>query len=157
MTDKTPPSPVDMQDPLPEASWLWRRVFVFVVTTVLLVFVWFVVEHLAVTALLWPRGGIEALKDVARYLLLFAWMLATYYLLAPSAEQLTKLVQSANLLRSGVQIAGRQIIAPDGSSDTATTVGQPPAPPIPGQGAPKQAPPRGEQRGADEGPPWDRK
>lgn len=157
MTDTPPPVPNDIQDPLPEANWLWRRVFVFVVSSVLLAFVWFAVGYLADTANAAPRAGIEALKDVIRYLLLFAWMLSTYYLLAPSAEQLTKLVQSANLLRSGVQIAGRQIIDRDGSSDTATTVGKPPAPPIPGQGAPKQPPARGEQRGTDEGPPWDRK
>lgn len=145
MTDKTSPPSVDLQDPLPEASWLWRRVFTFVAMSVLLGFVYFGMTHLAATALQSPTAGIEALKDVIRYLLLFAWLLATYYLLAPSAEQLVKLVQVSSLLKDGVKIAGRQIVQNDGSSDTATTIGKPPAPPVPQPVA------------VESDPPWDKK
>jgi hypothetical protein len=125
-----PTNPMDLQDPLPEANWLWRRVFCFAVVAVLMFFVYGSVDRLGRVAILSPAQGIPALVTVTKSILFLAMLTITYYLLAPSAEQLTKLVKTASLLKSGVQMASRTIMRPD-KTETATTVGLPPAPPVP--------------------------
>lgn len=119
---------VDIQDPLPESNWLWRRVFSFLLVAALMGFLWKTIDNLAATALLNPDIGIGALLKVCRYLCLFAFMVVTYYLIAPSAEQVVKMFKTAALLRSGVQIAQRSVESPSGRKETASTVGQPPQP-----------------------------
>ena len=99
---------VDVQDPLPESNWTWRRVFVFVVMLILLFFVWGAVDRLGKVAVLEPARGIPALVSVTKSILFLALVLATYYLLAPSAEQLTRLVKTASLLKGGVSVGGKQ-------------------------------------------------
>jgi hypothetical protein len=131
MTDASPKLP-DIQDPLPESSWFWRRVFCFLVVAVLLFFVWGAVDRLGKVAILAPDRGIPGLVSVTKSILFLAMLTITYYLLAPSAEQLTKLVKTASLLKSGVQIASKSLVRTPGSRvETASTVGIAPAPPIP--------------------------
>lgn len=132
MTDKTPSLIADVQDPLPEANWLWRRVFCFAVTAVLLFFMWGAVDRIGKVAVVLPVQGIPALVTFSKWTIGFAGLVVTYYLLAPSAEQLTKLVKTASLLKAGVQMASRTIQRPD-KTETASTVGIPPvvaAPPV---------------------------
>lgn len=150
MTDATPA--VDLQDPLPESNWLWRRVFVFVVTTVVLWMVWGAITRLGASAMLQPALGVPALLTLCKWLLSMVAIMATYYMIAPSAEQVIKMMKTATLLRSGVQIAGRQ--ATDGTrTETSKTVGLPPLP-EPGPGAAKPNLPSSDSGPPDEGPPW---
>lgn len=145
----------DLQDPLPESNWLWRRVFVFAVTACVLWMVWGAIDRLGASAMLRPEIGIEALLTLCKWLLAMLGLVITYYMIAPSAEQIVKMLKTAALLRSGVQVAGKHIVhGRDGSTETAKTIGLPPAPPAPvteAQSALLTATDGGE---ADEGPPW---
>lgn len=154
MTDTTKP-PVDLQDPLPEASWLWRRVFVFATTAAVFWMLWAAIDRLAAVALAAPTLGVPALLSLCKWIIGFSGLMATYYMVAPSAEQIVKLLKTAALLRSGVPVAGSRVSAtPSGRVKEAKTVGMPPAPPIPGPGdaiAHSSVPTQPED---DEGPPW---
>lgn len=154
MTDTTKPT-VDLQDPLPEASWLWRRVFVFATTAAVFWMLWAAIDRLAAVALAAPHLGVPALLSLCKWIIGFSGMMATYYMVAPSAEQIVKMLKTAALLRSGVQVAGSRVSdSHSGRVEEAKTVGMPPAPPIPGPGeaiAPSGVPTQPED---DEGPPW---
>lgn len=150
MTDTTPV--VDLQDPLPESNWFWRRVFVFVVTAAVLWMVWGAIDRLGTVAALRPEIGVKALLSLCKWLLAMVALMATYYMIAPSAEQVVKMMKTATLLRSGVQIAGRQ--ASDGKrTEIVKTVGRP-APPAPGPVASKPDSPSPDSGPSDDGPPW---
>lgn len=135
MSDGPTPQ-VDLQDPLPESSWVWRRAFVFATTAAVLFMLWGAIDRLAAVALSAPQLGVPALLSLCKWIIGFSGMMATYYMVAPSAEQITKMVKTAALLRGGVQVAGRQRVGADGSTETAKTVGRPPAPPVPATEAP---------------------
>jgi len=131
---------LDAQDPLPEASWLWRRVFTFAVTFAVLWMLWQSIDRLATVALTDPQRGVPALLSLCQWIIGFSAMMVTYYMVAPSAEQIVKIGHMAGMLRSGVQFASHQSIStPAASMDTAATAGTPPAPPVPpllGEAAP---------------------
>lgn len=131
MPDLTMP---DLQDPLPESNWMWRRIFVYVVTAVLLWFLWGAIDRLGGVAILYPRQGVPALLSLCRWIMAFNILMVTYYLLAPSAEQMTKMIHMAALLRSGVQFASRSVQDGDHKEVAATAAvpPQPAAPPISG-------------------------
>lgn len=154
MTDTTKPV-VDLQDPLPESSWLWRRVFVFATTAAVFWMLWGAIDRLAAVALAAPTLGVPALLSLCKWILGFSGLMATYYMVAPSAEQIVKLLKTAALLRSGVQVAGSRVSdAHSGRVEEAKTVGMPPAPPIPGPGDAKAASDAPSAGSDDEGPPW---
>lgn len=134
MSDRSP-SEMDIQDPLPESNWLWRRVFCFAVTAVLLFFMWGAVDRIGKVASALPAAGIPALVTFSKWTISFAGLVVTYYLLAPSAEQMTKMLKTASLLKSGVQMASRAVHRP-GKTETTTTVGKPPVAPPPPEGPP---------------------
>ena len=84
--------------------------------------------------MLQPELGITALLTLCKWLIGMVGLMVTYYMVAPSAEQITKMFKTAALLRSGVQVAGKQTVSTHGShTETAKTVGLPPAPPVPGE------------------------
>lgn len=117
----------ELQDPLPESNWLWRRIFCFAVTAVLLFFMWGLVDRVGKVAVVMPEKGIPALVIFSKWTIAFAGLVVTYYLLAPSFEQMTKMVKTASLLKSGVQVAARAIHRTPGKvEETSTTVGLPP-------------------------------
>lgn len=148
----TDPEPVDIQDPLPESSWLWRRVFVFVVTAVVLWFLWGAMDRLGNVAMIDPRLGVPALLSLCKWIISLTILMSTYYLIAPSAEQVVKMFKIASMLRSGVQIAGRQVT--DGQhSDSVTTVGRP-VPPAPHAGRGQRRPMAPDTGRPADGPPW---
>lgn len=99
-----PPTLVDPQDPLPESNFLWRRVFAYVIVAALLGLVGWHVGTVGAVALNGSETAISGLVELLRLMLWLVAMVATYYLLAPSAEQIIKLVQTARVLRSGVQL-----------------------------------------------------
>lgn len=94
---------IDPQDPLPEPTWLWRRLYVYAVTIVILALVWIGVHKLAEVASLEPREGIIALLRVIQWLIAALICVITYYLVAPSAEQIVKMIQAARLQRTKVE------------------------------------------------------
>lgn len=121
---------VDVQDPLPETDWFWRRTYTFVLTLVTLAMIWYGVETL------WALKQPEYLYRVTRYLIGVLVMLITYYMVAPSAEQIIKIIQSAKLLRAGIPITRSAAIeTPQGGrAEVTTTAGKPtpdPAPAVP--------------------------
>lgn len=146
---------VDLQDPLPESNWLWRRVFVFAVTACVMWMVWGAITRLGASAMLRPELGVTALLTLCKWLLSMLGLVITYYMIAPSAEQIVKMMKTAALLRSGVQVAGKQVVrTPGATTETATTVGFPPAPPAPAVGDETAPSPAADSGEADEGPPW---
>ena len=78
------------QDPLPEAHWTFRRIYTYVVTL------------LALGGVAWVIHKINddgPLAGLAYALIGLCALLATYYLIAPAAEHIVRLIQSAARLR----------------------------------------------------------
>jgi len=92
----TPPEiVVDNQDPLPESNWGYRRGFAF----------------LALIALLLIKVY-ETFMDRQAWLtdlLILAILIA--YMIAPSAEQATKMLATASMLKQGVTLRRRQQVS----------------------------------------------
>jgi hypothetical protein len=82
-----PPATVDSQDPLPEAQWFWRRCFIFVTTAVIIVGIWLMVQSIRDVTGDEPQLAVGAFVKIIGWMLLFQWFTSTYYLIAPSAEQ----------------------------------------------------------------------
>lgn len=152
MTDSpTPPPALDLQDPLPEANWLWRRVFTFAAVAIILgILIGLAIATNRIVGNVVGRidtMSAAAVADIAKQALvvilrmftLMFWALMvtiTYYMIAPSAEQITKMLQTAGLLKAGVQMASRTVETPE-RRETAATVGTPPqpvTPPVDGSG-----------------------
>jgi predicted amidohydrolase len=114
---------VDVQDPLPETNWFWRRVYTFALSLISVAFIWFGVEAL------YDMRQPQHVFSVTRYMIGVHVLLITYYMLAPSAEQMVKLIQSARLLRSGVPITRSAVVeTPQGGrTEVRTTAGAPEA------------------------------
>lgn len=129
MPDHNSTTPViDPQDPLPEANWLWRRVFIFGVTTATLYLVYGAVDRLGTIAVIRPEIGIAAFVSIVKLLVFTVNIMAMFYIVAPSAEQITKMVKTASLLKSGVQLFSQASVrTPQRSEDTKASVGIPPA------------------------------
>jgi hypothetical protein len=155
---QTPRALADPQDPLPEASWLWRRVFTFVclglafgLTIGLAVALNRIVGNVvgridtmsAVNVAQITVVAIQAMLDMFKMMFYVTMLVITYYMVAPSAEQIVKVIQTAGLLKSGVQIGSRALFrGPDGQEEeTQATVGVPPQPVVPPAVAAPSAPP----------------
>ena len=124
MTTPTPIPPIDDQDPLPEQNWFWRRSYVFALSLISLGFVWYGIEAL------WDLREARAIYDITKYMIGILAMLILFYMVAPSAEQIVKLIQAAKVLRAGVPVTRmtRQE-TPTGTVETQSTAGVPsPAP-----------------------------
>jgi hypothetical protein len=124
-----PPPMVDVQDPLPESTWLWRRVFVFVVTGFVCWQVHRAVDRLADIAITNPQLGVPAFVDLLHWLLALVILMVTYYLVAPSAEQITRMIQVARALRAGVNFtSSAKATAPSGTAESTAVAGRAPPP-----------------------------
>lgn len=93
----------DQQDPLPEGSFFWRRVFSAAVVGVLLAIAFWAVWGMTDALLQEVKTDRAAmaiatsLRDVIFYIMCVIGLISTYYLLAPSGEQLALIVQSAKI------------------------------------------------------------
>lgn len=114
---------VDVQDPLPEANWFWRRTYTFILSLVTLAFIWYGCEAL------YRLNRPDELYSITRYMIAILAMLITYYMVAPSAEQIVKLIQAARLLREGGVITRTATaVTPEGGrTQVTTTAGTGPA------------------------------
>lgn len=87
----------DPQDPLPEGRWLYRRLFTWGLTIFACGLLAFIVHKL--------EGDAPALQSMFQWTIGLIALLATYYLIAPSAEQLAKIVASMKLFREQPDLA----------------------------------------------------
>ena len=124
---------VDVQDPLPETSWLWRRIYVFTFSMISVAFILYGLESLH------GMRDAEAVYRITRYMIAVHAMLILFYMVAPSAEQIVKLIQAARIIRSGVSVSRSAVVeTPEGGrTEVTTTAGAPttpePAPPAPAE------------------------
>lgn len=90
---------IDPQNPLPEPSFFWRRWIAILICANALVFAWF--------AAAWLVGGQQwdQLYGLTKLLIYFAGLVLTYYFIAPSAAELTNLIQSAGIMRKSLDVA----------------------------------------------------
>lgn len=94
MTNQTDP-----QDPLPESNFLYRRLTTWFIVMALLALVWHNVEALH------GLGAVDGLVEITKWLIALAGIVSTYYLIAPSAEQVVRIIQTARVLRQGIRSA----------------------------------------------------
>ena len=129
---RTPFANPDPQDPLPEASWFWRRLLVFGLAVGLYRLIGFAVTH----------AHQNDLPGMAAHLMILLGVILVLYLIAPSANQLAELLASLKF-----QLRGPPAAAP-------TRPAQPPAPPpVP---EPEPVPPPTSSPDPSTLPPWER-
>jgi hypothetical protein len=134
MTDKpaaaaAPPPTADPQDPLPESSWFWRRLFVGAATAALMFGVWWHIDTVGKAALAGSVPAVEGLIDLLKMCLYLVGLLILLYLIAPSAEQLGKWMATVSAWKGGVSTSSTaRSTSPDGSKAEATTTAGPAAP-----------------------------
>ena len=159
------PAPTaDPQDPLPESDWTWRRGFVFIFGGIAMVFL--------LLAIIWLRGigehtldlvgriaatrdakaldgaldvvqeAVTGLYGVAFWLIILVMADRILYLIAPSAEQVAKMMATVSAWKGGISTTSfARSTAPDGSTAAASLSAGPAAtPPAPVAPAPAQAP-----------------
>lgn len=136
MVDSPVSIPIDAQDPLPEANWLWRRVFVFATTAAIMWMTWGAITRLGTVAVVVPAQGIPALLSLCKMMFWVQMILVTYYMVAPSAEQITKMMQTTSLLKGGVQFASRTTTTDTPGSTTTATAASASLPPMPAPSGP---------------------
>lgn len=90
---------VDPQDPLPESNFLYRRLTTWFIVMALLALVWHNVEALH------GLGAVDGLVEITKWLIALTGIVSTYYLIAPSAEQVVRIIQTARVLRQGIGAA----------------------------------------------------
>lgn len=102
---------LDPQDPLPESNWLYRRWFNFGTQAVLLLIL----------------AGASVLHEAA----IAAWIVVAiicngiFYTVAPSGEQVAKMLASVSAMKAGVNFATRQEVdANAGTASSVSTAGQ---------------------------------
>lgn len=127
------PVVVDAQDPLPESNFFWRRLFSFIFMAVILVFIWFFVDTIGDVARLRSETAIAGLVSIVKWLVVLLGMALMFYMLAPSAEQLARIIQTAKSWRSGVPITGTPPLTnlPNAPAPPAPAAVIPPGPPVP--------------------------
>jgi hypothetical protein len=94
--------------PLPESQFFYRRLFSYALSVVLLVFLGFIV---------WRPTDAKTLGDIAFWLIVLLWWVVTFYMVAPSAEQIARIISAAKLFRDVPDLA------PTGAKADPTTGG----------------------------------
>lgn len=102
MTISAPPAApvtIDPQNPLPEPSFFMRRLFAAAISANALVFVWF--------AAAWLVGGEQwtYLYGLTKLMIFGTGLILTYYFVAPSAAELTNMIQSASIIKHSLTTA----------------------------------------------------
>lgn len=115
-SSEIPATAVDVQDPLPESNWFWRRAYSFTMSLLL------------VGVTVYVLMGLREAQDAEGLLemgLRSQWILAgviTFYMIAPSAEQIARIVQSARIVTSGATITRTaEVTTPSGTTTSVTT------------------------------------
>lgn len=137
---------IDPQNPLPEPSFIWRRWITIVICVNALVLTWF--------AAAWLHHGQQwdHLYGLTKLTIYAAGLALTYYFVAPSASELTNMIQSASIIKHSLTTAAETAATGAGNA-IAARVGNAVAPDsripvaVPG-GAPR--PPSGGSAGSGE-------
>jgi len=96
MSDEAQSVPADLlQDPLPESTFFYRRIFSYAVSVVILALLGYIIHRM---------NDAAQLRMVASYLCVLLFCVITYYMIAPSGEQVVKMFQTAKMTISGVNI-----------------------------------------------------
>jgi hypothetical protein len=90
---------LDPQNPLPEGSFVWRRVLTFLVAVVLLGLDWYL------AAKLHNLGRSDDLLTFAKWNIALNGLVLTYYFVAPSASELTNMIQTASIFKHSISAA----------------------------------------------------
>lgn len=77
---------------LPESNFIWRRIYSFISSSVLLGLIGYVVFKMDTDT---------DLKAVAFWLCFLLWWAMLFYMIAPTAEQITRIIQAGKSLRFG--------------------------------------------------------
>jgi hypothetical protein len=137
---EAPPPQVEVQDPLPENNWFWRRVFVFTICSAVFIGAWIEITTMVALAGDNPELIVGAFIQIIKWEFIIAWCAMTYYLIAPSAEQLGKWMATVNAWKAGIATSTvSTATGADGSVAQATTVSGP-APTVAAATAPVVAP-----------------
>jgi hypothetical protein len=116
---KDPPLLADPQDPLPESGFLYRRITVWVVSLIILALLWFIVVTLGKR-----DDATDGLVTIAKWLIGLFAMVQTYYLIAPSAEHIVRIMQTVNAWKSGISTSVMsKVDAVKGTAETKTIAG----------------------------------
>lgn len=122
-----PPVEATLQDPLPESGFFYRRITTWAVSLLILGMLWFIVvslRHLAA-----PDG----LVTVAKWLIVLLGLSQTYYLIAPSAEHIVKMIQTVGAWKSGIVTRSVATVTGKGgqTAQSSTSAGREPnGPPV---------------------------
>lgn len=90
---------VDPQNPLPEPSFKWRRILAHMIVLASLALTWHAAEAFH------DLGAPDQLLSLSKWTIGFAALIATYYYIAPSAAELTQIIQSARIIKGGISLA----------------------------------------------------
>lgn len=121
----SPPLVADPQDPLPESNWLWRRLLVFLV----LAFIGWQQLMVGNRIARWGDAGahgdaIDALLTMTRWHIGTLAIVLVLYLIAPSAEQFAKIVQTVSAWKSGIATSvSAKVATAQGTAETRTAAG----------------------------------
>lgn len=132
-----PPVTADPQDPLPESNWKWRRIFIFLFSMISVVGVGVVLAMLyqVVQADLAGRQSerttlatVDAIYNLGWWIIMLQLADRLLYLVAPSAEQVAKMLATVSAWKSGISTTSEaRSTATDGSTAQATTSAGPAA------------------------------
>ncbi|MBU0801690.1 MAG: hypothetical protein KKA05_11910 [Alphaproteobacteria bacterium] len=115
----------DPQDPLPESNWLWRRLIVVVsacVITGIIVGAGLLIRALGEHE---PITAINALLSIVHWLCAILIVDRVLYMVAPSAEQVTKMLATVSALKSGVSFRTSTEVVGDGIKASTTSSATP--------------------------------
>lgn len=128
-----PPPMVDPQDPLPEGSFTYRRLLTFLISISVIILLWRVTGKLGEIASS-PDDKLAA-QAIAGLIRMTGWALLCWgltillYLVAPTAEQLGKLLATLSALKSGVSFrSSASASSVQGSAQAEKTAGKEVAP-----------------------------
>jgi putative chitinase len=137
-----PSTSADPQDPLPESNWFYRRLLTFAgiaLCALGLAIILAILYRLATLAALSPDTPnatqvqlhtIEALYNLGFWLVIIILVNLTLYMIAPSAEQATKMLATVSALKGGVAFSSRAAVAtPSSRAETSSAAGIPAAAP----------------------------
>jgi len=90
---------IDPQNPLPDPSFMWRRVLTFLISLVLLGLAW----HNAIQ--LHDLGDSDDLLSFAKWCIALNGFVLLCYFIGPSAAELTSIIQSARIIKGSINLA----------------------------------------------------
>lgn len=95
--------------PIPESKFLYRRVFSYTLMIATFVLLFQIVDALQGALSLNNQtdalaDAANALAEIAKWLIGFGSLIVTYYMVAPSAEQIVRIVQAARLYQAAPTI-----------------------------------------------------